>query len=159
MAGGKGQWCSVLFGSALLAWAAAGCGTVDPGDHFVPPEVRLDEDFFFCRIQPMVLTEYRCATGMGGEEGSCHDSRSALRLEAMADSEPPPCDMEGNVVSAVPLSYRRNLETSRVTVQSDAYTSPFYRRPVGLDTHPRKIFEEGSEPAELIVEWINGGAM
>ncbi len=67
--------------------------------------------------------------------------------------------MEGNVTSSVPVSYQRNLEASRVAVQSDAYTSPFYRRPVGLDTHPRQIFEEGSEPAELIVEWIQRGAM
>ncbi len=146
---------------ALLAASAAvgGCGTVDPGDHFVAPETRLDEDFFFCRIQPEVLTAYSCATGLAGEGGTCHDARSALRLDAMADEEPPPCDMEGNAVSAVPPSYRRNLDAVRVTVQSDALSSPFYRRAVGLDTHPRTIFEEDSEPAALIREWINGGTM
>ena len=46
---------------------------------------------------------------------------------------------------------------ARVSVAVDADSSPFYRRPVGLDSHPRTIFEEDSEAAGLIRSWIEQG--
>jgi hypothetical protein len=143
---------------ALLPLSAAvlllgGCGTVDLGDNIVPPDLALDEDFFFCNIQPNVLTMYSCAGGEGGEGGSCHTAQSALRL--VDTTEPAPCDVDGNVIGAVPLAYRSNLDAVRFTIQSDPLSSPFYRRPIGLASHPRVIFEEGSPPAELIVEWLS----
>ena len=33
-------------------------GTVTLGDNFVAPDLALDEDFFYCRIQPEVLTKH-----------------------------------------------------------------------------------------------------
>ena len=72
---------------ALLPAAACGpahengvAGTVDLGDDFVAPDLQLDDAFFYCRIQPEVLTRHSCATGDSGEEGSCHSAASALRL-------------------------------------------------------------------------------
>ena len=37
--------------------------------------------------------------------------------------------------------------------------SPFYRRPVGLDSHPRELFSPASAEADLIVEWLTGSGM
>jgi hypothetical protein len=131
-------------------------GTVEPGDNFVAPELQLDEALFFCRIQPEVLTEYRCASGGDGESGSCHDSRSALRL--LETDEPPPCDDDGFVLDAIPDAYRDNLDAVRFAVQADPLTSPLYLRPLDRGSHPRPIFEEQDEAAELIFEWIAAGA-
>jgi hypothetical protein len=144
---------------ALLgAVLAAGCGTVDSGDNFVPPDVSLDEDFFFCRIQPEVLTEHSCASGGPGEQGSCHASVSALRLDPMAESQSVACE-DGMPTGPIPPSYENNLTSVRTVVQPDPLRSPFYRRPIGLDSHPRVIFPEDSPEAMLISEWIRRGNM
>lgn len=147
-----------------MVWAAAavltlgGCTTVDLGDNIVPPDLQLDEDFFFCRIQPDVITKNSCASGGQGEGGQCHSARSALRLSPDAeDATPPACDADNKVTGDVPQAYRDNLEAIRFTVQSDPLSSPFYRRPVGLDSHPRQIFDESSPEADLIVQWLTAG--
>lgn len=143
--------------TALVCCAA--CGTVDPGDNFVPPDLMLDEDFFYCRIQPEVVAAHGCASGMGGEEGACHSAKSALRLDPMAEMvAPPACDGD-RATGAVPPAYLDNFTAVQLSVQSDPLSSPFYRRPIGLDSHPRVIFPEGSPEADLIVMWISQGAM
>lgn len=142
---------------ALLAGLAASCGTVDVGDNIVPPELALDEDFFFCRVQPEVLGATSCASGDSGEAGECHADRSSLRLSTMAESDPPPACDGDNVVGPVPMSYELNFQAVQFTVQSDALSSPLYRRPIGLDSHPRIIFDEASPEAQLIFDWIAMG--
>ena len=150
--------------SPAAAWvltctaALAGCGTIDLGDDIVPPNLQLDEDFFYCEIQPNVLTAKGCATGMAGEDGSCHADRSALRLVATTD--PPPMCEDGVVVGgSLSADYIANFEAVRFTVQSDPLSSPFYRRPTGLDSHPRVIYPEDDPCADLVVQWITQGAM
>lgn len=117
----------------------------------------LDEDFFYCRIQPEVITAHSCASGLSGEGGSCHSARSALRLEVAAETDPPPACDGDILLETEPASYRTNFQAVQFTVQTDPLSSPFYRRPVGLDSHPRVIFEEGTPEADLIIEWIGGG--
>lgn len=139
------------------AWLT-GCGIVDLGDDIVPPNLQLDEDFFYCEIQPNVLTAHGCAGGMAGEAGSCHSDRSALRLVDTMD--PPPTCEDGVVVGgSLSADYVANFEAVRFTVQSDPLSSPFYRRPTGMDSHPRVIFTEDDPAADLIVQWITQGAM
>jgi hypothetical protein len=134
---------------------SSSCATVDLGDNFEAPEIDVDENFFHCEIQPHVITEFRCATGMGGEAGGCHSARSALRLvEAPVD---PRC-RDGRVVGAPPEESQTNLERIRTTLGVDAEASPFYRRPLALDSHPRRIFEANSEAAQLIRQWLNQGS-
>lgn len=149
-----------MLGLCASGALVGGCGTVDLGDNIVPPDLALDEDFFFCRIQPEVIEMHSCAGGGMGEGGMCHTSRSAMRLaDAVMLGDSVTCDDEDRVTGAVPASYMQNLEAVRFTVQSDALSSPFYRRPVGLDSHPREIFGEGDAAADLIVQWISMGAM
>ncbi len=118
------------------------------------PDLALDEDFFHCEIQPLVLTEYRCAGGAAGEGGGCHNARSALRLDEV--SSPARC-RDGRVIGAPPQDAENNLARVRTAIGIDAESSPFYRRPLGLDSHPRRIFEEKSEAAELIRRWLDQG--
>jgi hypothetical protein len=131
-------------------------GTVDLGDDFVAPDLQLDQDFFYCRIQPEVLSRHSCATGGDGEGGSCHDSESALRL--LATDAPAPCDGDGIVVDDIPDAYQANFDAVSFSVQSDPLTSPLYLRPTGQASHPRTIFGEDDAAADLIVEWISGAA-
>jgi hypothetical protein len=130
-------------------------GTVDLGDNFVAPDLALDEDFFYCRIQPEVITKFGCATGNGGERGQCHDSRSALQL--LATTETASCS-NGRVTGAVPDAYVANYEAARFFVQTDPLTSPLYLRPTNQASHPRRIFAPSDPAARLITEWITAGA-
>jgi hypothetical protein len=162
---GSLRWTRAPLPAALaLALCCAGCetrengfvGSIDLGDDIIAPDVALDEETFVCRIQPEVLTRHSCATGMDGELGGCHDSRSALRL--LATDEPPPCNAEGEIIDTVPDAYARNLEAIRFTVQADPESSPLYLRPIGRAAHPRRIFDSDDAAAELIAEWIAQGA-
>lgn len=154
--GARMRWLTAAW--LLACPCLAGCGTIELGDDIVPPNLQLDEDFFHCEIQPNVLTAKGCATGMAGEEGTCHADRSALRLVPTTD--PPPMCEDGAVVGgSIPADYIANFEAVQFTVQSDPLSSPFYRRPIGLDSHPRVIFGTDDPCAALIEDWITRGAM
>jgi hypothetical protein len=131
-------------------------GTVDPGDNLVAPDLPLDEDFFFCRIEPDVIQRHGCATGDSGESGRCHNSRSALRLIDSTDTAA--CDQSGHVTGKVPDAFMANLAAVRFFVQADPLTSPFYLRPLNQASHPRRIFDDKDPAAKLIEEWISAGA-
>jgi hypothetical protein len=141
----------------LLCVVAAGCGTVELGDNFVPPDVQLDEDFFFCVLQPEVIAANSCASGMSGEMGQCHSARSAMRLAIAGETDAPPTCVDGVPTTAIPASYQANLDAVRFGVQADPLSSPLYRRPLQLDSHPRRIFDEASDDAAKIAEFIGGG--
>lgn len=152
---------AVVVPSALLAFGLAACGTVTLGDNISPPDLQLNEDFFYCVVQPQVIAANRCASGGMGEAGTCHSSRSAMRLLVAAETDPPPtCDAMNHVTSAgsVPASYRQNLDAIRPEVQSDSLSSPIYRRPTKLDSHPRLIFMPTDPPAMIIDMWLSMGA-
>ncbi|HET6336393.1 MAG TPA: hypothetical protein VFG30_24390 [Polyangiales bacterium] len=130
-------------------------GTVDLGDNFVAPDLALDEDFFYCRIEPEVIQKFGCATGNAGERGQCHDSRSALQL--IDTSEKATCS-NGRLTGAVPDAFAANYEAARFFVQTDPLTSPLYLRPTNQASHPRRIFATNDPAARLITEWITAGA-
>ncbi len=145
--------------AAIAAWL--GCGTptvadtVALGDNPEAVEIVLDEDFFHCVIQPEVVTAYRCAAGAAEDGGGCHAARSALRLVEVDGA--PRCS-EGRVLGVPPDGSVFNLERIRATISGDAEASPFYRRPVGIDSHPRVIFEEDAPAAQRIRDWLDRGA-
>lgn len=138
--------------ATLSACTPTALDTVDLGDNPEPLDLPLDEDFFHCEIQPNVLTRVGCATGAAGEAGSCHTARSALRL--VVAPTPPVCQGGALVGAASPESLI-NFERVRTSVGVDADASPLYRRPLGLDSHPRMIFDENAEPARLLRDWLN----
>jgi hypothetical protein len=141
----------------LVVLVLSGCGTVDLGDNFVPPDVQLDEDYFFCVLQPQVIAGQSCASGQSGEMGQCHSARSAMRLAIAGETDAPPTCEDGVPVTAIPPSYQANLDAVRFAVQADPLASPLYRRPLQLDSHPRQIFDEASDEAAAIAEFIGGG--
>ena len=149
-----------LASAAGLLVGVVSCGTIDLGDNIVPPDLQLDEDFFYCVIQPQVISAKGCAGGGAGEGGMCHTDRSALRLVDAPAADMPECDAEGNVTGgSLSADYIANFEAVRFTVQSDPSSSPFFRRPTLMDSHPRQIFSSDDECAQLIADWINRGAL
>ncbi len=147
---------------AVLAAGASGCvsditatDTVDLGDNFEAPDFALDADFFHCVIQPDVITKFKCAEGGAGDGDGCHAARSALRLVEVTDQ--PRCS-DRRLIGVPPAESVVNLERVRVTIVGEAAASPFYRRPLGQDSHPREVFDESSNAADLIRQWINQGA-
>jgi len=142
-----------------VAIVTSGCtptaaDTVALGDNFEAPEITIDEDFFHCQIQPLILTAQRCAEGGSDDSGGCHAQKSALRLVPL--DQPTRCQ-EGRVIGAPSAESEVNLERIRAVVGVDAEASPFYRRPLGLDSHPRVIFDARSDEAALIRSWLSGG--
>jgi len=152
-------------GASIISWlvvscavSIGACGTVELGDNFVAPPIQLDEDFFYCRVQPEVLTQHSCANGNSGENGMCHSARSALRLISIDPPDLPACDAEDHVLDPIPPAATDNFEAIRFTVQGSALSSPLYLRPVNRASHPRRIFPEDDPAAELIITWISQGA-
>ena len=127
---------------------------MDLGDNFDAPEIAIDEDFYFCEIQPNVISKSRCSAGGSGDGDGCHAQKSALRLIDVPSS--PRCQ-DGRVIGSPPAEAVVNLERVRAAVGPDADASPLYRRPLGLDSHPRVIFDMRSPEAMLLRQWLNGG--
>lgn len=145
---------------ALAAVHLSACGVVERGDNFVAPELQIDEDRFYCEIQPMVIAAFKCAGGEGAaESGSCHTQRSALRLDLAGETDPPPVCTDGVPDPAtIPASYMANFDAVRTSVQSNALSSPFYLRPTNQQSHPRLVFDVTSPEAMLVLDWLNAGA-
>jgi len=164
--------------AATCGLSGAGCLTIDPGDDFVPPDVQLSDDVYFCAVQPQVVSALRCASGGPGEAGACHAARSALRLRVDAETDPPPTCENGIPVTTVPPSYVDNLERVRVTVSSDRFANALF--PAGqylvlgivdfgapellgaqanLPVPPLNlvVFDTNSPEAELVLDWIASG--
>ena len=143
--------------SAAIACAACtptAVDTVDLGDNFEAPELTLDEDFFYCQIQPNVLRSSSCAEGGSGDGGGCHSARSALRL--LPVNEPARCQGD-RLIGAPPTDAEVNLGRVRASIGIDADSSPLYRRPLALDSHPRQIFDARAPEAMLLRTWLSGG--
>ncbi len=149
---------SAVVALALAAAAMAGCGTVELGDNIVAPNVRVDEDRFYCEIAPQILQARSCATGGTAECSgmSCHSSTSSFRLNAMVTL--PTC-VDGAPVDAVDPALQDDYRSVTLFLGSDASSSPFYRRPVREDSHPCAVFAETSAEADLIADWIESGAL
>ena len=61
----------------------------------------------------------------------------------------------GLLVGGAPPESIVNFERVRSSIGVDADTSPLYRRPLGLDSHPRAIFAASDPPAILLRDWLN----
>lgn len=142
-----------LPGVLVLGLLGAGCTTVPLGDNFTQGEVAVSDDFFYCRVQPDVITGYGCSEGAAGEAGECHSSKSALRLRSVPT--PVACD-DGLVTGMISADERANFEASRSQVSGTSSSSPLLLRPIGVQSHPRIVFAPGDPPADVLRMWIDG---
>jgi hypothetical protein len=144
---------TLVVGSAL-----AGCGVIDLGDNIVPPNVRVDEDRFYCEIAPQIIQAHSCASGGTAECSgmSCHASTSSFRLNRM--SALPRCE-GGMPIDPIDPALQDDYRAVTLFLGSDSASSPFWRRPVRADSHPCAVFSQMSPESELIADWIESGAL
>lgn len=142
-------------GVLACALAATGCGTVDPGTYEGVRDLKLDENYYYCVIQPQVITPKKCSTGESGEgASSCHGSNTAMRLKEVPKS----VDCSGGKPTAFPTQEERdNFAAAQIRASRDVEAAPILTRPTQKTPHPRKIFESDSAEATLIRQWIKGG--
>jgi hypothetical protein len=137
---------------AALALGGVGCGTVDLGTYEGVRDLRLDENYFYCVIQPQVLTPMRCAGGEPGDTGGCHSSNSAYRLAEIATS----VSCASGTPTAVPSADERaNYGSSVLRVNRDVESSPLLTKPTGKSGSHKVVFQPDSPEAALIRTWIS----
>ena len=152
-------------GSALLggfaitvAWLCmgSGCGTTDLGTFQGVRDLKLDENFYFCHVQPEVITPQRCSPGAAGDgSGACHAEKSSMIL---ADVETPTPCTNGRPNSPPTNEERANYQAAQQRASRNVEASPLLTNPTGVNpAHPRKIFESDSPEANVIRAWIKGG--
>jgi hypothetical protein len=143
---------------AVLGLALLGCGTVDPGPQFQVAEVVFDQNFFFCKVEPMLIAQ-RCSAGdpTKDTQGSCHGSVTGFRLQ---DPDPPLTSQErcgSGIVPAPGVSIsstsQANWGAASIKMRTDPEQAPLLRRPTNQAPHPREIFSAKSPEANLIRQW------
>lgn len=148
--------------SALAAFFLAtlasivGCGTVDLGTYEGVRDLKLDENYFYCVVQPKVLSAKKCAGGdpaSGDASGGCHSSTSSFRL---ADVPTTVACESGKPTGTPTAEERANYGASSLRATRDPSTSPLLTKPTmsGGVSHPRRIFETTSPEADIIRTWI-----
>jgi hypothetical protein len=150
---------SRCLGLALLlpVVACSGSVTVDPGEDFSIAEVVYDENFYYCRVEPMLFAN-KCGPGdssQGDGKGSCHFDVTPYRLTPYSPLVGEPDGCGGTLVppTVPPAAAKSNYGASQGKMQLDPNLAPLLNRPIGKAAHPRKIFESDSPPADLLREW------
>lgn len=156
----------LLTASAFLALVTcvASCGeegllptTVDPGSDFVQEDVIFDEEFYYCAVEP-VLFQAGCGSGSDGDPvNGCHFSVTKFRL---TDYGPPRVSdtCEGGALgpgSLVPMAAQQNYAAAQARMKRDPNLAALLQRPLGNAQHPRQIFAEDSNEADVIRQWAN----
>jgi hypothetical protein len=133
-----------------------GCGTVDPGPNFQVAEVVFDLNFFFCKVEPMLIAQ-KCATGDPSKDTQgCHGSVTSFRFQ---DPDPPLTSDErcngivpkSNV--SISTQSQANWGAASLKMSLDPDQAHLLRRPTAQEPHPREIFPSKSPQADLIRQW------
>jgi hypothetical protein len=130
--------------------------TVERGSDFVQEEVVFDDQFFYCRVEP-VLFQQGCGSGVSGTDpaNGCHFSVTGFRLTdytpRVADTG---CNGDALVAGAiVPVAAKQNYTMSQARMKRDPSLAALLQRPTGNAQHPREIFELDSPEADVIRAW------
>jgi hypothetical protein len=133
--------------------------TVDPGSDFVQEDVIFDDEFFYCRVEPM-LFEQSCGAGIAGQDpqNGCHFSVTKFRLTDYSPRLSDSCTGASlgnadNPNPSRPMAAQQNYTASQARMKRDPNLAALLLRPIGKATHPRQIFSESSDQAEIIRQW------
>lgn len=138
---------------AALGVAFLGCGTVDPGPDFQIAEVVFDANFFYCKVEPMLVQE-KCGAGDPTKDTSgCHFNVTSFRLQDQPVDQLADCGggvvPKGNVTSIS----QANWGAASEKMSTDPDRAPLLLRPTERAVHPRQIFPDKSPQADLIRQW------
>jgi len=146
-----------------LTLVASGCGdqgffptTVDRGADFAVADIVFDENYFYCKVEP-VLFMNSCGSGDSGKGdtvGGCHFTTTAYRLTDYMPRVGDTC--AGGIVPAssnFPAAARNNYQSSQARMKRDPALAPLLQRPTQNQVHPRQIFDLNSPDADAIRQW------
>ena len=135
-----------------LPFVLDGCGTIDPGSDFQFATVTYDQNFFYCKVEPMLVAE-QCGPGQSGTDppNGCHYNVTTFHLQ---QHDPIAC--KGIVPSGgVPSAAQSNYQAAEREMSPDPERAPLLERPTEQAAHPRQIFPPMSMEADLIRQWAN----
>jgi hypothetical protein len=142
--------------------ATSGCGddgllptSVDPGANFVQEDVIFDEEFFYCRVEPMLFAQ-SCGSGVAGKDpaNGCHFSVTKFRLTDYSPLVATTCVGDAlGPKSAVTIAAQQNYTAAQARMKRDPQLAALLQRPLGRTQHPRQIFAENSAEADVIRRW------
>lgn len=138
----------------LFAVFGAACGTVDPGQDFQFAEVVYDQNYFYCKVEPMLTLE-GCGPGKSGTDAAngCHENVTSFRLTPHKPNEPVPCKGIVPVGLNIPSEARSNYEAAAREMSPEPDRAPLLNRPTRRAAHPRQIFDPKSPQADVIRQW------
>jgi hypothetical protein len=160
---------ATVAGVVIAIGSSVACGpdgifptTVDRGEDFGIAEVVFDENFFYCRVEPMLFGQ-SCGSGdpaQGDAQGGCHGNITSYRLTEYdidpAGSRQHVADTcEGGLQPTVgpPAAARQNYQSSQARMKRDPNLAELLLRPTGAAQHPRVIFGATSAEADVIRDW------
>ena len=145
----------------VAALVMAGCGdhglfptTVDPGADFAVADIVFDENYFYCKVEPVLFANHCGGGDPQDPAGGCHFSATAYRLTDYMPRVGDSCG--GGVVpssSNFPDTARNNYQTSQARMKRDPQLAPLLQRPTQNQVHPRQIFAADSADASVIRQW------
>jgi hypothetical protein len=127
-------------------------GTVDPGENFQFAQVVYDQNYFYCKVEPMLI-EQSCGPGKSGTDApnGCHENVTPFRLTPHA-SVPIACN--GLVpTTRIPAEAQSNYEAAAREMSAEPDRAPLLNRPTRRAAHPRQIFDAKSAQADVIRQW------
>jgi hypothetical protein len=152
-------WLGVGLAAAVVS--LAGCTTVDPGPNYVVPDETFDADFYYCHVEPQLITALKCGPGDPAKmdlPNSCHFSSAVSGMELL---DHPAIDCGGGDHPLDPTQIgtgspaQSDLEAVSIEMGRDYTHAPLFVRPSGSG-HPRMIFSQ-TDPAinQLLAEWAS----
>jgi hypothetical protein len=130
----------------------AACGTVDPGQNFQFAEVVYDQNFFYCKVEPMLMQE-QCGAGPSGSNSGCHFDIAGFHLLDHPDHQPVPCNGLVPEQDKVTNEAQSNYQAAELQMSPDPERAPLLNRPTQRAAHPLKLFDANSPQADLIRQW------
>ena len=129
--------------------------TVDPGSDFVQEDVIFDDEFYYCRVEP-VLFGSSCGSGSAGMDppNGCHFSVTKFRLTEYLPKVSDSCVGDAlGPTSVVPVAAQQNYTAAQARMKRDPKLAALLQRPLGKAQHPRRIFADNSAEADVIRKW------
>jgi hypothetical protein len=139
--------------TVLALVVTVGCGTIDAGQDFQIAQVVFDENYYYCRVEPMLFAQ-RCGSGDPERDGAgaCHFNVTTFTLQEYGRLVGADC-RGGTPEDAVPAEARGNYQSAQRQMRLDPELAPLLNRPTRRSPHPRRIFEANSAPADIVREW------
>lgn len=131
-------------------------GAIDPGADFVVADVVFDSGFYYCRVEPVLVTQ-RCGPGdpaAGDPANGCHHNVTSFRLTEYMPLVAERCN--GGVTPAggsIPAAAQQNYQSAQARMKRDPGRAQLLLRATGQTKHPRALFSAASSEAEVIRQW------